>query len=83
MNTPTRDNTSANDCRIWIVLEIDFALGTDPVSVHPSRLDDVRYCLIRINLDSEMLTANKYAINCKCSSKSMTKYSNIMSAKTS
>ena len=53
MNTPRRDNRAAKSrerCSYKhmssIVLRIDHPLATDPVSPCPSRLDNVRYCLI-------------------------------------
>ena len=55
MSTPRRDKATANsrdrcNCRrkSWIVLRIDLPLATDPVSPRPSRLANVRYCLIRL-----------------------------------
>ena len=55
MNTARRGNTSANNpdrcsCehRSWIVVRIDLPLATDPVFPSPSRLANVRYCLIRL-----------------------------------
>ena len=57
ISTPRCDKTTANSrdrrsCRrkSWIVMRIDLPLATDPVSPRPSRLANVRYCLIRLFL---------------------------------
>ena len=74
VSTPRRDKTMTNsldrcscECRSWIVARIDLPLATDPFSPGPSRLANVRYCLIRFPLYSGMSSVNKYT----CYSKSI------------
>ena len=66
MSTPMRDKTTVNsrdrctyECRSWIVVRIDLPIATDPVSPRPSRLANMRYCLIRLrlfrNVDGEQI----------------------------
>ena len=79
ISTPRPDKTTANsrdrysyECRCWIVVRIDIPLATNLVSLRPSRLANVRYCLIFF-VSSGMSTANKYTDKYTSYSKSITK----------
>lgn len=70
ISTPRRDGPAANssdrcnnESRGRIVVQIDLPLATDPVFLGPSRLANVKYCLVLLTLYSEMSMANKYTNN--------------------
>ena len=57
MNTPRRNNRTGNsrdrfsyECRCWIGVRMELPLATKTVSTCPSKLVNVSYCLIRLDL---------------------------------